>query len=175
MLASLGAAAVVAGSVLSAPSSYGAPPDPFSGERNVVLAPSGSEGVLGLDRSLAATYAEGQGRRSQFVLTPLSASRFWIQTAHVTRGGEPQCLQLRGSSVSATACDSSKANQQFAFRRASPSNGKPTWTVRVRVDRFLVQDPDGGFSATRITEGTPDIDTPFLLVDKGPASLPTLD
>ncbi|RYB93083.1 hypothetical protein EUA93_01165 [Nocardioides oleivorans] len=139
-----------------------------------MLAPKNSEGILGVDRDLRATYAEGQGPRNQFVLVP-TGDRFLVRTATLRSGGEPLCLQLGKRAVVVTACDAGRRHQQFSFRSASPSNGKPTWTIRTTRNRYLVQNDLGGFEPAVIGEGTPDIDTPFLLVDKGVASLPDLD
>jgi hypothetical protein len=166
---------LAATAALSAASSAGAAaPDVFSGERNVVLLPKNSEGILGIDRDLQATYAERQGARNQFVIVP-TGNRFLVKTAKITRGGEPLCLQLAKKRVFVAACDAGLRQQQFSFRAASPSNGKKTWTIRTTRHRYLVQNELGGFESAVIGEGTPDIDTPFLIVDKGAASLPALD
>ncbi|GAA1924757.1 hypothetical protein [Nocardioides hwasunensis] len=90
-----------------------------------------------------------------------SGDRFLVKTAKIRRGGEPLCLQLGKRRVSVAACDADKRHQQFSFR-----------TTR---NRYLVQNDLGGFEAAAIGEGTPDIDTPFLVLDKGRANLPALD
>ena len=175
LTAALATTALAAGVAATAPGAAAATaPDVFSGERNVVLAPVASEGILGLDRDLRAEYAERQGRRNQFVLVP-SGGRYLVKTASATRGGEPQCLRLGGSDVRAVACDASRKHQLFSFRPATPSNDEPTWTIRTGRHRYLVQNDLGGFESAQIGEGTEDIDTPFLLLDKGEASLPALD
>lgn len=148
--------------------------DPFSGTRNVVLTPVASEGILGVSRDLQATYVEEQGKRHQFVLVR-SANRYLIKTASIRRGGEALCLNLGSNSVEVTACDASERHQLFSFRPARPSNGKPTWTIRTTKHRYLIQNDLGAFESAWIGEGTDDIDTPFLLGDKGPSNLPALD
>lgn len=171
--AAVGAMSTSASAVPSAARAAAAAADPFSGERNVVLAPVNSEGVLGLDRSMQATYAERQGRRNQFVLVATDGG-YLIKTASLTLGGEPWCLRLRGADVGVTSCDAGKKNQVFSFRPATPSDGESTWTIRTTRNRYLVQNDAGGFDAAVIGEGTPAIDTAFLLVDKGESSLPVL-
>lgn len=154
-------------SVASATSALAAPhagatsaataPSPFSGTRNVVLLPVASE-----------------GKRHQFVLVR-SGERYLIKTASIRRGGEPLCLTLGSDAVEVTACDASEQHQIFSFRPGPPSNDKPTWTIRTTRHRYLVQNDLGAFESVGIGEGTDDIDTPFLLGDKGPANLPVLD
>ena len=177
-LAATVTATIAAASALVAPhagAASSAPgPDPFSGTRKVVLLPVASEGILGIDRDLQATYVEAQGKRHQFVLVP-SAKRYLIKTASIRRGGEPLCLELGSSSVEVTACDASERHQLFSFRPATPSNDKPTWTIRTSKHRYLLQNDLGAFESAWIGEGTDDIDTPFLLGDKGRANLPVLD
>jgi hypothetical protein len=174
---------VTAASIAAAASPLAAPhasaataptPNPFLGTRNVVLLPVASEGILGIDRDLQATYVEEQGKRHQFVLVN-SGKRYLIKTAFIRRGGEPLCMKLGSNEVEVTACDASNRHQLFSFRPGTPSNGKPTWTIRTTKHRYLVQDDLGSFESAWIGEGTDDIDTPFLLGDKGLANLPVLD
>lgn len=172
------ASVAAATSALAAPhacaTSAATAPSPFSGTRNVVLLPVASEGILGIDRDLQATYVEEQGKRHQFVLVR-SGERYLIKTASIRRGGEPLCLTLGSDAVEVTACDASEQHQIFSFRPGPPSNDKPTWTIRTTRHRYLVQNDLGAFESVWIGEGTDDIDTPLLLGDKGPANLPVLD
>lgn len=158
------------------PAAAAADPDPFSGERRIVLAPEGHEFALTITRDGTVSSTERWGRRAQLVATPLGGDRFWLQTAHLRRGGEALCLQLRSRTVVTAACDAGAKHQRFRFTDAGDdASGNPTYTIRTGSHRHLVVTDDGAFAATRITEGTPDVDTPFLLVDRGRASLPALD
>ena len=121
------------------------------------------------------------------VLFKPGGDQYWIRTAKLRKGGEPLCLSAKLGSggapaaVLTTACDASAADQLFRFRKTGESNGKPTYTIRTGKDTYIIQDPTGeiastgtGVAAVSIGEGTPDIDTPFVLADKGAASMPTL-
>lgn len=172
----LTAATVVAATLVAVPTAQAAAPDPFSGERRITLSPEGHEFALTADRRGRVGSTERWGRRSMFVATRVRGQRYLLQTAEVRRGGEPLCLALTRTRVRAVACDAADRNQLFAFRDAGPSSGgDPTYLLRVRVARYLVLTDEGGFAPARIGEGTPDIDTPFLLVDRGRAHLPGLD
>ncbi|RZU49783.1 hypothetical protein EV385_1537 [Krasilnikovia cinnamomea] len=159
----------------------------FSGRRQVFLVPVGSEGIVVVDASGRIGLTDGSGDRALFVLTPIGGDRYLIQTAKIRVGGEASCVAVRGNGegpapVVTAACDASAPGQQFRFRRTGAAEGKPTYTIYTGANTFLVRDEQGellpggtGVAAVRIGEGTPDIDTPFLLPDRGPASLPALD
>ncbi|GAB1693970.1 hypothetical protein [Krasilnikovia sp. M28-CT-15] len=159
----------------------------FSGRRQVYLVPVGSEGIVVVDASGRIGLTDGSGDRALFVPTPIGADRYLIQTAKIRVGGEASCVAVRGNGdgpapVVTAACDASAPGQQFRFRRTGDADGKPAYTVYTGANTFLVRDEQGellpggtGVAAVRIGEGTPDIDTPFLLPDRGPASLPALD
>ncbi|MEI5674874.1 MULTISPECIES: hypothetical protein [unclassified Nocardioides] len=172
----LAAATVAAATLALVPAAQAAAPDPFSGERKITLSPEGQEFALSVDRRGQVSSTERWGRRTTFVATRVRGQRFWLQTAQVRRGGKPLCLALTRKRVRATACDAANRNQLFAFRDAGRSSGgDPTYLLRVRAARYLVVSDEGAFAPARISEGTPDIDTPFLLVDRGRAQLPALD
>jgi len=158
--------------------------DAFSGTRQVRLLPVGSEATfaVGPDRrvALSGTFDD----TSLFVIKRVAGDRYWIMTATLRSGGEALCLRVEDGSpatVVATGCDAGQSSQLFRFRRTGTVDGKPKYTIYTGADTYLVQDPTGelgstgGVTATQIGEGTPDIDTPFLLPDQGPANLPTLD
>jgi hypothetical protein len=154
----------------------------FSGKRQVYLLPRNSEATFALDKAGRMTLSEDFGDRALFVLTPVRDDKFWIRTAKVRSGGEALCVTVKGKSVVTAGCDTTTESQLFRFRRTGESNGKPTYTIRTGKDIYLVQDPDGklgntgtGVAAVQIGEGTPDIDTPFVLPDRGKATLPALD
>lgn len=168
-------ALLAASTVAAAPAAHGAP-DPFSGERRISLSPEGHEFALAIGKGGEATSTERWGKRSQFVATPVRAGRYWLQTAALRRGGEPLCLKLTRSRVLAVACDASAKHQLFRFTDAGETDGgDPTYTIGTGASRYLVVTDEGAFAPAQIGEGTPDIDTPFLLVDRGRASLPALD
>ncbi|BFU42845.1 hypothetical protein [Krasilnikovia sp. MM14-A1004] len=159
----------------------------FSGRRQVSLVPVGSEGIVVVDGSGRIGLTDGSGDRALFALTPIGGDRYLIQTAKIRVGGEASCVAVRGTGdgpapVVTAACDASAPGQQFRFRRTGDAEGKPTYTVYTGANTFLVRDEQGellpggtGVAAVRIGEGTPDIDTPFVVADRGPASLPALD
>ncbi|MEV4640343.1 hypothetical protein AB0J80_23645 [Actinoplanes sp. NPDC049548] len=159
----------------------------FSGEREVLLLPENSEATVAVDENERAALSEDFGDRALFVLKKVSGDRYWIQTARLRVGGEASCLEAAATSgeavpVTAAACDAAQKRQLWRFRKVGETDGKPKYTIRTGTDIYLVQDPDGqladggtGIVAIGIGEGTPDIDTPFLLPDRGKASLPALD
>jgi hypothetical protein len=161
----------------------------FSGTRQVYLLPKNSEATLGVVQGGKIGLSEKFGDAELFVLTAVSpgADQYWIRTAKLRKGGEPLCLSAKLGSggapapVLTTACDAAAADQLFRFRKTGESNGKPTYTIWTGTDTYIIQDPTGeiastgtGVAAVAIGEGTPDIDTPFLLADKGKATMPTL-
>ena len=163
--------------------------DVFAGDRRILLLPVGSEATLGVLESGKIGLTEAFDDRALFVLTRTrpGGDRFWIRTAELRRGGEALCLSAklgtggRPAPVTTVACDASAEDQLFRFRRAGGTKDKPRYTIRTGTDTYLVQDPTGeiagtgtGVAAVAIGEGTPDIDTPFLLADRGRASMPTL-
>jgi hypothetical protein len=162
----------------------------FSGTRQVRLLPKNSETTLGVVGGGKIGLSEDFGDADLFVLTAVESGgdRYWIRTAKLRKGGEPLCLSAKLGSGGTPApvltklCNASAADQMFRFRKTGQSNGKPTYTIRTGQDTYIVQDPTGeiastgtGVAAVAIGEGTPDIDTPFLLADAGEASMPTLD
>jgi hypothetical protein len=161
----------------------------FSGTRQVYLLPKNSEATLGVVQDGKIGLSEGFGDAELFVLTAVKpgGDQYWIRTAKLRKGGEALCLSAKLGSggapgiVRTTLCNASAADQLFRFRKTGESNGKPTYTIYTGKDTFIVQDPTGeiadtgtGVAAVSIGEGTPDIDTPFVLADKGKASMPTL-
>jgi hypothetical protein len=171
-LSTLAAAALLA----AAPTAAHAAADPFSGDRKVALVPEGQEFALSIAKSGEVSSTERWGKRAQFVASPLGGGRYWLQTARLRSGGEPLCLKLTKKAVVTDACDSSARHQRFAFSDVGDTDGgDPTYTIRTGANRYLILTEEGAFAPAHIGEGTPDIDTPFLLVDRGRASLPALD
>lgn len=169
----LGATALT---VVAAPSAQAADRDPFSGERRIALAPEGHEFALTIGKDGRATSTDHGGKRAQFVATPLGRGRYWLQTAHLRSGGEPLCLQLHRKAVAAEACDAGARHQRFRFDDAGANaSGNPTYLLRTGATRHLVVDEDGAFVPAQVGEGTADVETPFVLVDRGRAELPALD
>ncbi|MBU2668984.1 hypothetical protein KOI35_36280 [Actinoplanes bogorensis] len=159
----------------------------FSGTRQVWLLPKNSEATLGVVGGGKVGLSEKFGDSDLFVLTPVG-DQFWIRTAKLRKGGEPYCLSAKlgpggkPAAVLTVACDSSAKDQLFRFRQTGESNGKLTYTIRTGTDTYIIQDPTGeiahtgvGVAAVTIGEGTPDIDTPYIIADKGAASMPSLD
>lgn len=162
----------------------------FSGTRQVLLLPKNSEATLGVVGGGKVGLSSSFGADDLFVLTPVARGGdiYRIRTAKLRSGGEPLCLSAevgaggKPAAVLAIGCDASASSQQFSFRRSGESNGKPTYTIRTGRDTYIVQDPTGtisgtgtGIAAVTIGEGTADIDTPFVIADRGAASLPALD
>ncbi|WP_250006499.1 hypothetical protein [Actinoplanes sp. M2I2] len=163
--------------------------DVFSGTRQVNLLPKNSEATLGVVQDGKIGLSEKFGDADLFVLTAVKpgGDRYWIRTAKLRKGGEPSCLSAKLGSggkpaaVRITACDAAASDQLFRFRKTGESNGKPTYTIRTGKDTYIIQDPTGeiagtgtGVAAVSIGEGTPDIDTPFIIADRGKATMPTL-
>lgn len=163
--------------------------DVFDGTRQVYLLPKNSEATLGVVQESKIGLSEKFGDAELFVLTAAKpgGDQYLIRTAKLRKGGEPLCLSAKLSSgggpgtVRATACDAAAGDQLFRFRKTGESNGKPAYTIRTGKDTYIIQDPTGeiastgtGVAAVSIGEGTPDIDTPFVLADKGAASMPAL-
>ncbi|XVU21301.1 hypothetical protein ACQPZJ_29005 [Actinoplanes sp. CA-054009] len=161
----------------------------FSGTRQVYLLPKNSEsGVAVLDNGKLGL-SEAFDDSALFVLTRTSpeGDQYWIRTAKIRKGGEALCVSAKvtggkPAAVTTVACDASATDQLFRFRQTGSSNGKPTYTIRTGQDTYIIQDPTGeiagtgtGVAAVTIGEGTPDIDTPFLLPDRGRATMPALD
>ncbi|BCJ53377.1 hypothetical protein Asp14428_48520 [Actinoplanes sp. NBRC 14428] len=150
--------------------------DVFSGTREVWVLPVNSEGTLGVSSSRKVELSDAFDDRTLFVLTKVQGERYWIRTARVRAGGEALCLQVeKDSRVTAAACDAAKSTQLFLFRNTGTSNGKLKYTIRTNNNVYIIVTPEGGVRAVPIGEGTPDIDTPFLLPDRGEAHLPDLD
>jgi hypothetical protein len=169
-------ATVLGATALAAPTAHAADRDPLSGERRITLAPEGHEFALTIGRDGRATSSDRWGKRSQLVATPLGHGRYWLQTAHLRRGGEPLCLRLTATAVVTAACDASARHQRFRFDDAGENaSGNPTYLVRTGARRHLVVDEDGAFVPRQVGEGTPDVETPFVLVDRGRAHLPASD
>jgi hypothetical protein len=162
----------------------------FSGTRQVYLLPKNSESTLGVVQDGKIGLSERFGDAELFVLTAVESGgdQYWIRTAKLRKGGEALCLSAKLGSggepaaVLTKACSASAADQLFRFRKTGESNGKPTYTIRTGRDTFIIQDPTGeiagtgtGVAAVSIGEGTPDIDTTYVIADKGKASMPTLD
>lgn len=162
----------------------------FSGTRQVLLLPKNSESTLGVVQNGKIGLSEKFGNSDLFVITPLTpgGDKYWIRTAKLRTGGEAYCLSAKlgpggkPSAVTTTACDASKSDQKFRFRKVGESNGKPTYTIYTGKDTFIIRDETGeiahtgtGVAAVHIGEGTPDIDTPFVIADRGKATMPSLD
>ncbi|GAB2578041.1 hypothetical protein Aab01nite_10450 [Paractinoplanes abujensis] len=162
----------------------------FSGTRQVLLLPKNSESTLGVVQQGKIGLSEKFGPNDLFVIKPLTpgGDRYWIQTAKLRNGSEPFCLSAKLGSggkpaaVTTTSCDAARTDQAFRFRKVGESNGKPTYTIYTGRDTFIIRDETGeiagtgtGVAAVQIGEGTPDIDTPFVIADKGKATMPALD
>lgn len=139
------------------------------------ILPPATEGTLGVSAARKVELSDAFDDKTLFVLTPLGGDKYWIQTAKLRIGGEAYCLAVKGTTVQAVGCDAGAGNQQFRFRKTGETDGKPEYTIRTGTDTYIIVTDQGGVEAAQIGEGTPDIDTPFLLPDKGKATLPSLD
>ncbi|XVV16858.1 hypothetical protein ACQP2X_21500 [Actinoplanes sp. CA-131856] len=156
----------------------------FSGTRQVYLLPKNSESGVAVLGNGKLGLSEAFDDSALFVLTRTSpeGDQYWIRTAKIRKGGEALCVSAKAPAVTTVACDAAAPDQLFRFRETGESNGKPTYTIRTGKDTYIIQDPTGeiagtgtGVAAVTIGEGTPDIDTPFLLPDRGQATMPALD
>ncbi|MFF5173949.1 hypothetical protein ACFY3U_15065 [Micromonospora sp. NPDC000089] len=162
-----------------------APAGLLSGKRQVQLFARwrGSqvpESVLTVGASGRAEVSGDFGDRALFVPVPAPGGRHQIKTGKLRSGGEPYCLSIKtnGSkplTLVAAACDTRQASQFFTFVGTGKDNqGRATYAVQNR-DAYLRWNPEGssGLIAEELADSGPE--TTFVLVDKGPASLPALD
>jgi hypothetical protein len=160
----------------------------LGGDRQVFLLPMGSEATLGVGTGGRVGLSAGFGDEALFVVTPVSpdSTTYLIKTAKLREGGEASCLAVRTNgakpmSVVTAACDVGAAAQLFEFvDSGNNAEGNPTFAIRNGERTYFVLDPlgeidpgGGGLVAQDI--GVETLDTAFLLVDQGKASLPNLD
>ncbi|BFU42844.1 hypothetical protein [Krasilnikovia sp. MM14-A1004] len=137
-------------------------------ESVVAVTPSGRVGIT-------ADY----GDRALFVPVPTApgSSEHLIKTGKLTAGGEPYCVRVRNNgsnplTVVTAACDASDPAQRFVFAEHGRDNQqRMTYAVR-NGDAYLRWNPTGtsGLIAEEIGDGT--LDTTFVLIDRGAATLP---
>jgi hypothetical protein len=119
------------------------------------------------------------GDRALFVPRPQGGGKYQILTGKLRTGGEPSCLAVRtnGSNpltVVATACDA-RANQLFAFHNKGKDNqGRTTYAIE-NQSAYLQWNPTGHSGLIAEEVGDAPLLTTFVLIDRGPATLPALD
>ncbi len=154
----------------------------------MLILPDLSEATLAVGADGRVGLSEDFGDRALFVITPIAAGRetFWIRTATLRAGAEAWCLAVKQNgaepmSVVTAGCDAADRAQSFTFGESGRnSEGNMRYTVGNGPNTYLVLDPEGeidpgggGLVARDIGDERPD--TTFLLVDRGKASMPTLD
>jgi hypothetical protein len=161
-------------------------PAVFGGTREVLILPVGDESALAVGDAGGVVLSDDFGDAALFVISPITpgGSRYWIRTGRLRAGGEASCLAVqpngtKPAKVVTAACDASAAAQLFTFADAGTNGeGTKTYTIRNGSRRYFVLnlrgeiDPAGGGLVAQERSAPPD--TTFLLVDRGPARLPTI-
>jgi hypothetical protein len=173
----------------TATSGFGGAPKPapagfLDGKRQVFFLPRLNETELP-DAVLAVTddgrlqVTDDYTDRALFVPVPRDrgAPERLIKTGALRGGGEPLCLQVRGSgadplTVVAAACDADEPTQLFTFvASGKDDDGRTTYAVRNRTT-FLQWHPLGATGLVAEAVGDAGIATTFSLLDQGAAALP---
>jgi hypothetical protein len=161
-----------------------APSAVLSGKRQVMLFPlyKGEEvpdSVLSVQSNGRVAAIEDFGDRALFVPVPQDG-RFKILTGKLRNGGEASCLAVRkrGSNpliVVTTACDASAKDQLFAFHKEGRDNqGRSMYGIE-NQSAYLQWNPQGQGGLIAEELGDAPLDSTFVLIDRGPATLPVLD
>jgi hypothetical protein len=161
----------------------GAPP---SGGRQIYVVPldKGQEvtgSVLAVTSGGRVQVAKDHGDPALFVPTPTrrGSKEYLIKTGKLRQGGEPSCLTVRGNgskplTVVTAACDAAADAQLFTFDpHGKDRQGRLTYGIRNR-DAFLQWRRTGGYGLIAEELGDGPLETTFVLVDRGAASV-TLD
>ncbi|RZU49784.1 hypothetical protein EV385_1538 [Krasilnikovia cinnamomea] len=137
------------------------------------------ESVVAVTSSGRVGVTADYGDRALFVPVPTapSSSEHLIKTGKLTAGGEPYCLRVRGNgsdplTVVTAACDTRDPAQRFTFAEHGRDNqGRMTYAIR-NGDAYLQWNPTGtsGLIAEELGDGN--LDTTFVLIDRGAATLP---
>ncbi|GAA4592048.1 hypothetical protein GCM10023107_21970 [Actinoplanes octamycinicus] len=148
-------------------------------DRQLVFAtvPSGGRRMLTVGADGVVKLTDHRDDRALFVLTPIKpgSSRYLMQTAKLTEGGEPWCLAVHSPGGSKSlelkiaACDASKPDQIFTYAKAPDGKGRMIEVNGLYVyaegddDKVIVQESGEG-----------DAITPFTVRDEGKSTLPHL-
>jgi hypothetical protein len=171
----------------TATSGFGGAPPPagfLDGKRQVFFLPRLNETELP-DSVLAVTddgrlqVTDEYTDRALFVPVPKGGGvpERLIKTGALRGGGEPLCLQVRGSgavplTVVAAACDADEPTQLFTFvASGKDDDGRTTYAVRNRTT-FLQWHPLGPTGLVAEAVGDAGIATTFSLQDQGASALP---
>ncbi|GAB1693971.1 hypothetical protein [Krasilnikovia sp. M28-CT-15] len=159
-------------------------PAVLSGKRQVFLfvlhkGEEVPESVVAVTASGRVGITADYGDRALFVPVPIApgSSDHLIKTGKLTAGGEPYCLRVRNNgsnplTVVTAACDVRDAAQRFVFdERGRDNQQRMTYGVR-NGDAYLQWNPTGtsGLIAEELGDGP--LDTTFVLIDRGAATLP---
>ncbi|MFL6114223.1 MAG: hypothetical protein ACJ786_23120 [Catenulispora sp.] len=169
------------------PSSRPSGPAVLSGDRQVhfYVLDKGTE----VPESLVDVLPDGRvgigsdfGDRGLFVPRPTTSSGdvYQILTAKLRTGGQPLCLavQANGSkplTVVTAACDTGASDQLFVLHEQGKDNQGRTMYGIENQAAFLQYDPDGNSGLIAEELGDAPLDSTWVLIDNGPATLPDLD
>jgi hypothetical protein len=126
------------------------------------------------------TVTSDYGVRALFVPVPVAPAgqQFLIKTARLRAGGEAYCWQVRDSetnppaTVHTAACDAGDAKQLFRFTPLERDNqGRRTYAIDNDED-YLQYQPTGESGLVAKLHRDDQLETTFVLVDRGPAELP---
>jgi hypothetical protein len=153
----------------------------FSGRRQSALVPTGVRGgPVAVDANLRVV-AAATTDRALFVIKQSRGDRYLIQTAKLTRGSEPYCLEAQDGnfpmSLIATACNARLPTQSFTFEQRGTEGGAPRWAIRTAHNAYLQVEPqdEPDPAKTRFVAVPADTAGPatfFTLPDSGPSTLP---
>jgi len=175
---------------VSATSGLGGAPPPagaLDGKRQVFFLPRIDDhklpySVLAVTASGRLQVTDSYADQALFVPVPKGGGtpERLIKTGTLRAGGEPLCLQVRGTgpnplTIVTAACSADDPTQLFTFEPSGTDDeGRTTYAVRNR-DGFLQWHPLGatGLVAEKLGDSPPD--TTFSLDDQGVSALPRSD
>ncbi|PRX24928.1 hypothetical protein [Actinoplanes italicus] len=145
------------------------------GNRQFLFATVDGGKALTVDADGLLTVAGKSTGRSLFVTTPLApgSRHHLLQTARMTVGDEPWCLQVhdpggsRPLQLKTEACDAAEKNQVFTFPTAPDGRGR---LIEVNGLFVLADTGDGRVMMQQGGEG--DAMSSFTVTDKGESTLP---
>jgi hypothetical protein len=124
------------------------------------------------------------GDRALLVPVPKSpgSKQFLVKTGKLRSGGEALCLQVRSNgsdplTLVTKACDAGRKDQSFRFQENGRDN-QDRMTYLISVDGLYMRyDPDGPPGTGLIVQesGEGDDLTSFVIIDRGQATIPSLD
>jgi hypothetical protein len=110
---------------------------------------------------------------------PSGGGLYQILTAKLRTGGEPLCLAVSNGAgplkVVTAACDARSKAQLFSIYDEGKDNQGRTMYGVENQSAFLQYDPNGHIGLYAEELGDASLDTTFVLIDRGPQTLPDFD